>query len=201
MDSLEEIEHKKISNFSVSFGKVEVNEQYVRYRIKKYDKVVGWENLDLPPLNFKTMGLWFTVPEDIREKIKNENLDFDGGLHGIEHAMIGIMPFHVMCDRWDIGGVSASNHPETMKPTVFIYDGFEGGIGLTEKAFELIIEIVKMTLELVRDCKCEDGCPACIYSPKCGNENKPLDKNATVLILDELLTLMKQEGKIRGKSR
>jgi len=194
---LEEIKKKEIGNLMVWFGDVEVNEQYVGYKIMKYDKVIGMERLDLPPLNFKTMGLWFTVPEDIRKKIKDENLDFDGGLHGIEHAMIGILPFHVMCDRWDIGGVSTPNHPNTKNPTVFIYDGFNGGIGLTEKAFELIVEIVKMTFELVRDCKCEDGCPACIYSPKCGNENKPLDKKATILILEELLNLMKQEVKLR----
>ncbi len=187
---IEEIEKKEIGNFAFSFGDVEVNEQYVKYKIMKYDKVIGMEGLDLPPLNYKTMGLWFTIPEDIRKKIKDENLDFAGGLHGIEHAMIGIMPFHVMCDRWDLGGVSTSNHPDTMEPTIFIYDGFEGGIGLTEKSFELIIEIVKTTLELVRDCKCEVGCPACVYSPKCGNENKPLDKKATILILKELLHKM-----------
>ncbi|MBT9145678.1 MAG: RNA helicase CrhR [candidate division WS2 bacterium] len=187
---IEEIEKKEIGNFAFSFGDVEVNEQYVGYKIMKYDKVIGMEGLDLPPLNYKTMGLWFTIPEDIRKKIKDENLDFAGGLHGIEHAMIGIMPFHVMCDRWDLGGVSTSNHPDTMEPTIFIYDGFEGGIGLTEKSFELIVEIVKMTYELVRDCKCENGCPACIYSPKCGNGNKPLDKKGTILVLKKSLSKM-----------
>jgi DEAD/DEAH box helicase domain-containing protein len=104
--------------------------------------------------------------------------------------MIGIMPFHVMCDRWDVGGVSTPKHSDTKKPTVFIYDGFEGGIGLAEKAFELIVEIVKMSYELVRGCKCEKGCPACVYSPKCGNNNKPLDKEAAILILKELLSKM-----------
>ena len=229
---LEKVEEKEIGSFTVSFGDVEVNEEYVGYKIMKYDKVVGREKLDLPRLNFKTMGLWFTVPENIKEKIwekRKEDKDikeklkkrweerlirtqifadyqnfkkgnsytinlkrevFAGGLHGIEHAMIGIMPFHVMCDRWDIGGVSTPNHPDTMKPTVFIYDGFEGGIGLAEKAFELFAEIAGRSHELVRDCRCEDGCPACIYSPKCGNNNKPLDKRGTMLILEELLALM-----------
>jgi DEAD/DEAH box helicase domain-containing protein len=209
---LKELEKRGIDNFSVSFGEVEVNEQYVGYKIMKYDRVIGMEKLDLPPLTFKTMGLWFTVAGDIKEKMwekrkqekdvkerlneQQENVlkreVFAGGLHGIEHAMIGIMPFHVMCDRWDLGGTSTSNHPDTMKATVFIYDGLEGGIGLAEKAFELKLfkEIVKMTFELVRDCKCDNGCPACIYSPMCGNENKPLDKKATLLILDELLKLM-----------
>jgi DEAD/DEAH box helicase domain-containing protein len=216
---LKELEKREIGNFTVSFGEVEVNEQYVGYRIMKYDKAIGFEKLDLPPLNFKTMGLWFTVADDIKEKIwkkrkkekdikekLNKQLEdalkrevFAGGLHGIEHALIGIMPFHVMCDRWDLGGVSTPNHPDTMKATVFIYDGFEGGIGLTEKAFELKLfrEIVKMTFELVRDCKCDNGCPACIYSPKCGNDNEPLDKKATILILEELLKLMEQEDKIK----
>ena len=212
---LEEIEKEKIGDFAVSFGEVEVNEQYVGYKIMKYDNVIGMETLDLTPLNFKTMGLWFTVPEDIKERVwkkRKENKDikenlseksdeglkrevFAGGLHGIEHAMIGIMPFLVMCDRWDIGGVSAPNHPDTKNPTVFIYDGFEGGIGLTEKAFELIIELVTMSYELVKDCKCEDGCPACIYSPKCGNENKPLDKKTTVLILEEVRKLIEKQNR------
>ncbi len=207
---LEKVGKKEIGSFTVSFGDVEVNEEYMGYKIMKYDKVVGMERLDLPRLDFKTMGLWFTIPENIKKKIweerkeaedikeklnerSEENLKremFAGGLHGIEHAMIGIMPFHVMCDRWDIGGVSTPHHPNTMKPTVFIYDGFEGGIGLAEKAFQLITEIVKMSHELVRDCRCEDGCPACIYSPKCGNGNKPLDKKATILILEELTSLM-----------
>ncbi len=207
---LEEIEKKKIGEFSVSFGNIEVNEQYIGYKVMKYDQAIGTEKLNLSPLNFKTTGLWFTISENTKEKIwekrkedknikerlkkeKERNLKrevFYGGLHGIEHAMIGIMPFHVMCDRWDIGGLSTPNHPDTIKPTVFIYDSFEGGIGLAEKAFELIAEIIKMSLELVRDCRCEDGCPACIYSPKCGNNNKPLDKGGTTLILEGLTALM-----------
>ena len=226
---LEEIEKKEIGSFSVSFGDVEVNEQYVGYKIMKYDNMVGMEKLDLPPLNFKTEGLWFIIPEDIKEKIwkerkkdkdikeklnkrykeylkreKNKDINeknlkreiFAGGLHGIEHAMIGIMPFHVMCDRWDLGGVSTPNHPDTMEPTIFVYDGFEGGIGLAEKSYELITEIVKMTYELVRDCKCENACPACILSPKCGNDNEPLDKKGTILILKELLHRMEIKNKV-----
>ncbi|HPZ35729.1 MAG TPA: DEAD/DEAH box helicase [Bacteroidales bacterium] len=212
---IKKIEKKEIGSFSVSFGEVEVNEQYVGYQIIKYDKVIGMEPLDLPPLNFKTMGLWYIVPEDIKEKIWEERKKdkdikeklkerseedlkreiFAGGIQGIEHAMIGIMPLHVMCDRWDIGGVSVPNNPDTMAPTIFIYDRFEGGIGLAEKAFELIVEIVKMTYELVRGCKCENGCPGCIYSSKWKNENNPLDKKATILVLEELLHKMEVKDK------
>jgi len=188
---LEEIERKRAGELTLSLGRVRVKEEYVGYKIMKYDKVIGMERLSLPPLNFNTMALWFTIPEDIRKRVKDKGLNFDGGLHGTEHAMIGIMPFYVMCERWDIGGVSYVNHPDTMEPTIFIYDGFEGGIGLTEKAFDLTTDIIKMTYELVRDCRCEDGCPACIYSPRCGNDNKPLDKKAARIILEELLSRVK----------
>ncbi|RMD52289.1 MAG: DEAD/DEAH box helicase, partial [Nitrospirae bacterium] len=151
---LEEIEKQELGKFSVRFGNVKVNEQYVGYKIKKYDEVIGYEKLDLPLLVFKTTGCWFTVPETLKQQIwrernkrtkekLNKELVFIGALHGVEHAMIGIMPFHVMCDRGDIGGVSTPHHIDTNQPTIFIYDGFEGGIGLSEKAFTLISEIIK----------------------------------------------------------
>ncbi|MEA3485091.1 MAG: Zn-binding domain-containing protein, partial [Candidatus Aerophobetes bacterium] len=190
---LDEIERKKVSELAISLGRVRVKEEYVGYKIIKYDKVIGMESLSLPPLNFNTIALWFTISGDIKKRVKDESLNFGGGLHGAEHAMIGIMPFHVMCERSDIGGVSSPNHPDTTEPTIFIYDGFEGGIGLSEKAFDLIVDIIEMSYELVRDCKCEDGCPACIYSPKCGNDNKPLDKKATKIILEELLARVRSE--------
>ncbi|MFQ6117312.1 MAG: Zn-binding domain-containing protein, partial [Candidatus Bipolaricaulia bacterium] len=90
-------------------------------------------------------------------------------------------------DRWDIGGVSAPLHPDTGGAAIFVYDGFPGGIGIAEKLFELFPKWLAAAHRLVRDCPCEEGCPSCIYSPKCGNQNEPLDKEATLLILSELL--------------
>jgi DEAD/DEAH box helicase domain-containing protein len=187
IEVLEEIKRKKINGFTVSSGEVEVTEKYIKYKIMKYGRVLSTENLNLPPLSFKTMALWLTIPENIRKKVEDRRLDFAGGLHGLEHALIAVMPFHVMCDRWDIGGVSVPSYPPADGSKVFLYDGFEGGIGLTEKAFQLTDNIFKMSYELVRDCQCEEGCPACIYSPKCGNGNRPLDKEATKMILRELI--------------
>jgi DEAD/DEAH box helicase domain-containing protein len=91
-----------------------------------------------------------------------------------------------MCDRWDIGGLSSPSFGSRGEPVVFVYDACEGGIGLSEKAFEILPELLASSYEMVRDCPCEDGCPSCIHSPKCGNDNQPLDKKATVLILGEL---------------
>jgi len=97
-----------------------------------------------------------------------------------------MMPMYVLCDRWDIGGVSMPVHAETGGPVVFVYDGYEGGIGLSEKAFLLFGEIAANALHLVEECSCETGCPSCIFSPKCGNDNQPLDKRATIRVLQSL---------------
>ncbi|MBP1720728.1 MAG: box helicase domain protein, partial [Deltaproteobacteria bacterium] len=187
---LEELDRRRLGRFEAHFGKLEVTEQFIGYKVLKNEQTIATENLDLPPLVFRTTGLWFTVPEEIRRAVIEKNMHFGGGLHGIEHAMIGVMPLEVMCDRWDVGGLSTPGHPDTMQPTIFIYDGFEGGIGLTEKAYSLIPELMRLTLELVRDCPCAVGCPACVYSPKCGNDNKPLDKKAAAFILEGLLERM-----------
>jgi DEAD/DEAH box helicase domain-containing protein len=114
------------------------------------------------------------------------SLDLAGGLHGVEHAIIALMPLHVLCDRWDIGGLSSPAFGENSEPMVFVYDGYEGGIGLAEKAYEILPDLFSSAHELVRDCGCDEGCPSCIYSPKCGNDNQPLDKEAAVLILRNL---------------
>jgi len=90
----------------------------------------------------------------------------------------------------DIGGLSTSHHPDTGAATIFIYDAFEGGIGLAEKGFALFEDIIGSTFELVDSCGCADGCPSCIYSPKCGNDNKPLHKEATRSILWYLKSVM-----------
>jgi DEAD/DEAH box helicase domain-containing protein len=182
-------ETRIIDGVTFSFGDVEVTEQYTGYKIKRKDTIIGFELLSLPPLTFRTKALWVVFSDDIMKKITGSDLDPAGGLHGAEHAIIALMPFHVMCDRWDIGGLSSPSHGENGEPVIFVYDACEGGIGLCETAFTMLPEIFSRSFELVRNCRCESGCPSCIHSPKCGNDNQPLDKQATVLILDELHNL------------
>ncbi len=181
-----ELHNTQKGALTISYGLVEVIEQFIGYKALRYGEVLSADSLDLPPLRFTTTGVWLTIPQTCVEHITERGLDVGGGLHGAEHALIAMMPLHVMCDRWDVGGVSTIFHPDTGGPSIFIYDAFEGGIGLAEKAFELIADLVTTTRELVQQCECDIGCPACIYSPKCGNENTPLDKEATVLLLTQL---------------
>jgi DEAD/DEAH box helicase domain-containing protein len=183
---IETLETRTIHGVPCAFGDVEVTEQFTGYKIKRGDTIIGLEPLSLPPLTFGTKAFWFHPPDFIGQKITGSGLDLAGGLHGAEHAIIALMPLHVMCDRWDIGGLSSPAFGEQGEPAIFVYDTYEGGIGLAEKAFEILPQLFSSSHELVRDCPCDTGCPSCIYSPKCGNDNQPLDKDATILILGEL---------------
>jgi DEAD/DEAH box helicase domain-containing protein len=185
LDVEEEESAIRFEDVAVKFGRVAVSELYTHYKEKKYDRVIGVHPLDLPPLEFETESSWFRVPEEILSATEVRGLDPEGGLHAVEHALISITPFYAMCDRWDIGGFSTRQHVEG-GGAVYIYDGYEGGIGIAKEVYEIIDELLESTLELIADCDCEEGCPSCIYSPKCGNDNEPLDKRAAIFILKEL---------------
>ena len=194
---VEVMEKRSVNAIACFFGEVEVTERYTGYKIKRKDTILGVEPLDLPPLTFRTKAFWFMPQPETEEQIMASGRDFAGGLHGAEHAVIALMPLYVMCDRWDIGGMSTPAYGERSEPAIFVYDGYEGGIGLCEKAFTVLPELFEAAHTLVRDCGCEDGCPSCIHSPKCGNDNVPLDKEATVTIL-KVLTEAKKEGSAAG---
>lgn len=183
---IEKIGEKMAGQVKCGFGEVEVTETITGYKIKRGDTIIGIESLSLPPITFRTKAFWILPPDAVGTAITAAGLDFAGGLHGAEHAMIALMPLHVVCDRWDIGGLSSPVFGENGEAVIFVYDAYEGGIGLAEKAYTLLPELLASSYELVRDCGCEKGCPSCIYSPKCGNDNQPLDKEATIRILRDL---------------
>jgi DEAD/DEAH box helicase domain-containing protein len=187
--AIKKTNQEKENAISVGVGELAITEFYHEYILKTYDEVVDRKPLNLPPLTFSTIGIWFRIPDEIKNEIEEERLDFEGGIHAVEHAMIAMAPIYAMCDRWDIGGLSTSFHSDTGHATIFIYDGFEGGIGISEVLYDKIKELWEKTLNLIESCECEDGCPSCIYSPKCGNENNPLDKKAASIILKKLLKI------------
>ena len=113
-----------------------------------------------------------------------------GALHATEHAQIAVLPLIAMCDRWDIGGLSTAYHHQTGRPTVFIYDGHPGGVGITRQGFAAFERLVDDAHRLIAECPCRGGCPSCVQSPKCGNLNEPLNKNGAV----ELLTRIAHES-------
>jgi DEAD/DEAH box helicase domain-containing protein len=168
----------------LAFGEIEVTEQVVAYERRT---VSGQDRIELVPLalpqtTFATEAIWY-LPEAVQLEGLEEMPRLLGTLHAAEHAMISLLPLWAMCDRWDIGGLSTNIHPQTGRPTVFIYDGHAGGVGLTERGFEQFEGWVRDTAELLAGCPCSDGCPSCVQSPKCGNLNDMLDKAGALTFL------------------
>ena len=162
----------------------------IGYRKKRHDtsEILGVEYVDIPPREFDTEAVWWTVPPAVVDEIRERELDVAGGLHAFEHAAIGLLPLFALCDRWDIGGLSTPKHQDTGEATIFIYDGHPGGVGIAERGFVVLRDLWEATYQLLLECPCEEGCPSCIQSPKCGNNNEPLDKEAARVILERLLT-------------
>jgi DEAD/DEAH box helicase domain-containing protein len=168
----------------LAFGEIEVTEQVVAYERRT---VSGQERIELVPLvlpqtTFTTEAIWY-LPEADQLAGLEEMPRLLGTLHAAEHAMISLLPLWAMCDRWDIGGLSTNIHPQTGRPTVFIYDGHAGGVGLAERGFEQFAGWVRDTAGLLAGCPCSDGCPSCVQSPKCGNLNEMLDKTGALTFL------------------
>lgn len=171
------------------FGSVEVTNQVVSYLRRKLisGEVLGEAKLDLPPRTLRTRAVWWTVTEDQLDEARINPEILGGALHAAEHASIGLLPLFATCDRWDIGGVSVPLHPDTLLPTVFVYDGHPGGAGFAERAFHTARAWLTATRDAIAACECEAGCPSCIQSPKCGNGNDPLHKRGAIRLLTHLL--------------
>lgn len=185
---IKKLTEKTCGGVKVCFGEVDVTNNVVGYKKKMQftEEVIDEEPLELPPIRFLTQALWFELPQNAMEQIAEEGLDLAGGLHAAEHAAIAILPLFALCDRNDIGGVSTPLHTDTGKAQIFIYDAYPGGIGIAQKGFEVIEQLWRTTLEAVKTCPCDEGCPSCIQSPKCGNNNEPLDKKAAIILLRAL---------------
>jgi len=171
----------------LSFGNVSVTEQVIAFQRKRLTdhEIIDTVAIELPEQNFLTQALWFVIPRDLAAALPIEVLL--GSLHATEHSQIAVLPLLAMCDRWDIGGLSTNVHFQTASPTIFIYDGHPGGIGIARRGYDEFERLLGDAARLIAECHCESGCPSCVQSPKCGNLNEPLHKAGAL----ELMELMR----------
>jgi DEAD/DEAH box helicase domain-containing protein len=191
VEILQESEERELCNGAkLHWGRVRSTDIITFYKkIRVSDsREIGVFPLDLPPTTFETRGLWITLPPLPTNGSAHPNfVEFLGALHASEHAMIGLLPLFAMCDRGDIGGLSVAAHRQTRLPTIFVYDGYPGGVGISERGYDAFEELARDTLSVLLRCPCKSGCPACVQSPKCGNWNEPLSKQGAVDALRYLL--------------
>ena len=187
LEILEQQEVGQLGPAGHHLGWLRVETHVVGYQKRRIGSREVLDNvyLDLPPTTFETQGFWLTIPPQVVGRL--ERYDLLGALHAAEHAGIAMLPLLAICDRWDIGGLSTNFHDQTGGATIFIYEGFPGGAGISPVAYRAGRRHLQATLEAVRRCPCASGCPSCVQSPKCGNLNEPLSKEGAVRLLIELV--------------
>jgi DEAD/DEAH box helicase domain-containing protein len=189
VEILEETEKRGLANgATLSWGRVRTTDSVTYYKKVRVadDREVGVYPLDLPDVILDTQAFWVTLPP-LPAGARPSFESFGGALHAGEHGMIGLLPLFAMCDRADIGGLSTPVHRQNRLPTVFVYDGYPGGVGISRRGYDSFESLARDTVGVIVRCPCERGCPACIQSPKCGNWNEPLSKDGAVAFLRYLL--------------
>ena len=139
---------------TLSFGEVVYSETVLGYQRKRLQdhEVIDFQALDLPTVEFSTRALWYELDELIAaEPFPPHQLL--GALHALEHGQIAVLPLIAMCDRWDIGGLSTNAHPQTGGPTIFIYDGHPGGVGITRRGYDQFERLVGDAQRLIGECR------------------------------------------------
>jgi DEAD/DEAH box helicase domain-containing protein len=171
------------------FGMVDVASQvtgFMRLRVPGLDRI-DTVRLEMPQSVLRTAAAWFTIPAGTLAETGLKAADVPGALHAAEHAAIGLLPLLATCDRWDLGGLSTAVHSDTGEATIFIHDAVPGGAGFAERAYHRRDELLRAVRGLLTDCPCEDGCPSCVQSPKCGNGNQMLSKPGALALVTALL--------------
>jgi DEAD/DEAH box helicase domain-containing protein len=189
-------EQREVAGVQLNFGEVSVTEQVIAFqRVSVSDQEpIDIVALELPEQSFVTQALWHVLPDRLSGALPPDALL--GSLHATEHSQIAVLPLIAMCDRWDIGGLSTNVHFQTGRSTIFIYDGHPGGVGITRRGYEEFERLVGDADRLIRECPCEDGCPSCVQSPKCGNLTEHLHKGGAL----ELMGMMLRARTARARS-
>lgn len=158
---LEEFKQKQFNNSVKHLGEVMVTSLATMFKkIKLFThENIGSGPIHLPPEEMHTTAFWMSIPENLEGMSK---VEIQAGLLGLCNVMVNIAPFYLMCDPKDIHGVVQMRSPFTTKPTIYIYDNYPGGVGFSEKLYEMQESLLKSARQAILECGCEDGCPSCV---------------------------------------
>ena len=176
------------------FGRVKVEHEYYSYNVidtLTQETLSRFPLEDIPIIEFETQSVWFLIPYEFQKELEMKEYDLGGTVHAIEHAMIAMAPTLAQISRWDLGGISIKFDPVHQQPIIYIYDAFRGGIGISEKLYFNLTDLLVLAHMLINSCSCKEpnGCPACIMSPRCGSNNEPLDKKGALFLFKKLLEI------------
>ena len=160
---LDELEQKELPNgVGLTLGELRVSSIVKIFKKMKLDthENLGFGQVRLPQTDMHTVGMWWTIPDRLRQRYSNDELQ--GALLGVSNLLSIVAPLYLMCSPRDINVIFQVKAPITDKPTIFLYDAYPGGVGLSEKAYQMQDMLLEEALKLVRACACDNGCPSCV---------------------------------------
>ena len=189
----EPAERKPYAQGEMFYGPAEVTWQTTAFRKVKYYtmELVGQADLDLPAQNLPTTAMWYVPPEAMRNGLKAAGFNPIEAMIGVRNLMLSSLPTLAMCDRRDISGMI--DHANLGQPTIVIYDRYTGGLGFSQRGYELIDDWLEMCKLIVLDCPCVEGCPSCVglanlrppihHDPDLSSGYAVPNKEATIVML------------------
>ncbi|TYS58203.1 DEAD/DEAH box helicase [Sutcliffiella horikoshii] len=175
--SLDVLEVDKQTDYqagTISFGDVSVRAMATIFKKIKFEthENIGSGPIYLPEEELQTSATWITLEEEITERLKGD--DLEKSLLGIAHALKHVTPLLLMCEPMDMQVVPQVKSTHDEKPVVYFYDRYPGGVGLSEKAYDYINELLTSASELIGNCPCRSGCPSCIGADYPDEDSKEL---------------------------
>ena len=162
LDDFESIEGSTLAR---TWGEVRVTARptiFKKLRVSDNDNV-GWGTIDLPEQEMHTTACWLWLCQELSESLGRAGVE--AALLGIRHLLPNVAALYLMCDPRDLGVTAEIKSPFTGAPTLYLYDRYPGGVGLTERLYQVYGEVLAAAAELVVQCDCQDGCPACVGPP------------------------------------
>jgi len=158
----------------------------IRLRGRHFERTVPIQ----PPLTFElsTFGCWLVVPQPLRVRLESKDpRRFVAGLHALEHLLPAAVSLRLLCDARDVVATYEVEHQALGGPVLFLYDDCAGGAGIASRAAEVFEDLLAACRDIVRDCRCREGCPACILSASCWRRYDEVDKGAVLSLISGLL--------------
>lgn len=178
---LDEFESEPLGLLSRHRGEVLVSSIVTLFKKIRFDthENLGWGPVTLPELEMQTTACWWTLPAGMEAKYGKD--DMKTAMVALAYLMRHIAPMYLMCASTDISVVYHVKDPFSDRPTVYLYDHIPGGVGLSDRVYEMNMELFVEARRMLAACPCENGCPSCVGAESVGG------KKTLIAILDELI--------------
>jgi DEAD/DEAH box helicase domain-containing protein len=162
-----DILEKSGQRYKKFYGEVAVTTVATAFKKVKFftHENVGMGKIYLPEMEMHTTSTWLEFPDELFTDPYFEESVVGEGIRGISYTLQNLIPLYIMCDRNDISVVPMVRAPFSNKPTIYIYDKYPGGVGLSKKVYNIDTMLLKIVSNHIKSCTCENGCPSCIGPP------------------------------------